>query len=615
MQEGRVLIPRVGAEISGYRLESVIARGGMSTVFLAEHLRLGRKVAVKILAGELSEDDIFRERFVRESRIAAGLDHPNIIPIYEAGEIEGLLFIAMRYVQGPHLKTLVEQLGPLAPERLLPIVWQTASALDAAHAKGLIHRDVKPGNILTDPQVSSEHQDHVYLCDFGLTKEKSSHSGLTKTGHFMGTIDYIAPEQIEGKDVDSRTDIYSFGCVLYECLTGMAPFERPTEAAVMWAHLQEQVTPVSEYRPDLPSDIDSVLSRAMAKAPVDRYQSCADLVTDLRKSIAGVHAEADPGKTDFRTRADPSEVKAPPGPPPAVRSGTPARARILAPEASVAAPEADEPPPDAAAVALTTSPTQSTGRKGAGKPSSGGVAIAIAAIVSLAIGAAGGWAFGHQRSQPDNALGSMGTETVYDVLLHHHIPDSYGQTCHELQPSVPAGADHLTLEGVFAVAQCQGPGDIEVRFYLIHATGSMQVAFSEIAEHQAGLAATRQGLTRLMQIKNQAAHSQLIVSDPPDLAPSGASCATSFKNGIADVWTRNGDFGHAEATDTGEAAGGLVACFVDPTTSLNTIMWTDNQTTLLGIASSSQVGALYDWWERRAGPTFDPYGAAAMGSG
>jgi hypothetical protein len=401
--------------------------------------------------------------------------------------------------------------------------------------------------------------------------------------------------------------------VLYECLTGMAPFERPTEAAVMWAHLQEQVTPVSEYRPDLPSDIDSVLTRAMAKAPDDRYQSCADLVTDLRKTIAGVRAGAEPAETDFR-RADSSEVKPPQAPPLAGRSGTPARARIPAPEASAAAPDADEPPSDAAAVVPPPSPTP-TGHQGASTPRSGGIAIAITAILSLAIGAVGGWAIGHQRSQPENARSAMGTESVYDVLVHHHIPESYGDTCHEVRPSLPAGADHLTLEGVFAVAQCQGAGDIEVRFYLIHATGSMQVAFFEITEHQAGLTATPQGLIRLMKIKNQAAHSQLLLNDVPDLAPRGASCATSFKNGIADVWTRNGDFGHAEATDTGQAAGGLVACFVDPTTSLNTIMWTDNQTTLLGIASSSQVGTLYEWWEKRAGPTFDPYGTVEMGGG
>jgi serine/threonine protein kinase len=274
--------PRVGSEFAGYRLESVIARGGMSTVFLSESLRLARKVAIKILAQDLAEDDTFRERFVRESLIAASLDHPNVIPIYDAGESEGLLFIAMRYVQGPQLKTVVQTSGPLPPERLLPIMSQIGGALDAAHARGLIHRDVKPGNILVDALGGQPPSDHVYLCDFGLTKQASSHSGLTQTGQFMGTIDYIAPEQIEGRDVDARTDVYSFGCVLYECLTGSVPFKKSTEAAVLWAHIQEEPIAVTERNPDLPGDIDAVITRALEKAPDARYQSCGELVRALR---------------------------------------------------------------------------------------------------------------------------------------------------------------------------------------------------------------------------------------------------------------------------------------------------------------------------------------------
>jgi tRNA A-37 threonylcarbamoyl transferase component Bud32 len=279
--------PRVGAEFAGYRLESVIARGGMSTVFLSESLRLARKVAVKVLALDLADDDTFRERFVRESLIAASLDHPNVIPIYDAGEFEGLLYIAMRYVQGPQLKTVVQTSGPLPPDRLIPIMAQIGGALDAAHVRGLIHRDVKPGNILVDTIGGQEPSDHVYLCDFGLTKQASSHSGLTQTGQFMGTIDYIAPEQIEGRDVDARTDIYSLGCVLYECLTGSVPFKRPTEAAVLWAHIQDQPIPVAERNPELPAEIDSVIDRALDKAPDARYQSCGELVAALR-SVFGV---------------------------------------------------------------------------------------------------------------------------------------------------------------------------------------------------------------------------------------------------------------------------------------------------------------------------------------
>jgi serine/threonine protein kinase len=298
--------PRVGAEFAGYRLESVIARGGMSTVFLSESLRLARKVAVKILAQDLADDDTFRERFVRESLIAASLDHPNVIPIYDAGESESLLYIAMRYVHGPQLKAVIQTSGPLPPGRLLPIMAQVGGALDAAHARGLIHRDVKPGNILVDAIGAQEPSDHVYLCDFGLTKQASSHSGLTQTGQFMGTIDYIAPEQIEGRDVDARTDIYSLGCVLYECLTGSVPFKRPTEAAVLWAHIQDRPIPPTERNPDLPAEVDTVIAKALHKTPEARYQTCGQLVAAIR-SVFGlpvsssapvlpvVMAEAPPG--------------------------------------------------------------------------------------------------------------------------------------------------------------------------------------------------------------------------------------------------------------------------------------------------------------------------------
>ena len=295
--------PRVGSEFAGYRLESVIARGGMSTVFLSESLRLARKVAVKILGQDLAEDDTFRERFVRESLIAASLDHSNVIPIYDAGEFEGLLFIAMRYVQGPQLKDVISESGPLPPARLLSILSQVGGALDAAHARGLIHRDVKPGNILVDPLIGQDRTDHVYLCDFGLTKEVSSHSGLTGTGQFVGTIDYIAPEQIEGRDVDSRTDIYSFGCVVYECLTGSVPFKKPTDAAVLWAHIQEQPIPVTQINPDLPVQIDDVITKALSKAPDDRYQRCGDLIAALRSAFGEAAGDDTPRRSPAKAPA------------------------------------------------------------------------------------------------------------------------------------------------------------------------------------------------------------------------------------------------------------------------------------------------------------------------
>jgi len=278
-----------GTEIAGYRIESVIGRGGMAVVYRAEDSRLGRKVALKLLTPSLAENEQFQQRFIRESRLAASLDHPNIVPIYEAGEADGHLFIAMRYVPGSDLKQLLSQEGPLPPARILRLFVQIGDALDAAHVLGLVHRDVKPGNILITSVAEHSghaHPDHVYLTDFGLTKRTSSLSGsLTGTGHFLGTVDYVSPEQIQGAPVGPSTDIYALGCVLYECLTGRLPFNRDDDAAVLWAHLVELPPPVSAVRPELPPAVNDVVFRAMAKAPEDRYDSCRDLVRDLEYAL------------------------------------------------------------------------------------------------------------------------------------------------------------------------------------------------------------------------------------------------------------------------------------------------------------------------------------------
>jgi hypothetical protein len=278
-----------GTEIAGYRIESVIGRGGMAVVYRAEDTRLGRKVALKLLTPALAENEQFQQRFIRESRLAASLDHPNIVPIYEAGESDGHLFIAMRYVPGSDLKALLNREGALPPARILRLFVQIGDALDAAHVLGLVHRDVKPGNILITSVAERSghaHPDHVYLTDFGLTKRTTSLSGsLTGTGHFLGTVDYVSPEQIQGAPVGPSTDIYALGCVLYECLTGRLPFSRDDDAAVLWAHLVEMPPPVSAVRPELPAAVDDVVAKAVAKAPEDRYDSCRDLVRDLEYAL------------------------------------------------------------------------------------------------------------------------------------------------------------------------------------------------------------------------------------------------------------------------------------------------------------------------------------------
>ncbi len=257
----------------------------MSVVYLAEHVRLKRKAALKLLSPELAEDPTFRARFVSEWERLAQLDHPNIIPVFEAGEADGLLYIAMRYVRTTDLKGLIEQEGHLDPERAIRIIAQTASALDAAHEQDLVHRDVKPANILVAIGAGPEGTDHAYLSDFGLTKHTQSRSGLTQTGHFMGTIDYVAPEQISGKGVDGRTDQYALACVLYQCLTGEVPFPRDEETAALFAHLQDAPPRATEHRPELPSGIDDVIGRALSKAKEDRFDSCADFARAARAAL------------------------------------------------------------------------------------------------------------------------------------------------------------------------------------------------------------------------------------------------------------------------------------------------------------------------------------------
>jgi ABC-type branched-subunit amino acid transport system substrate-binding protein len=253
-----------GSTFAGYRMESPVGRGGMGVVYRATDLSLERPVAIKLIAPELAEDERFRERFLREPRLAASLDHPNVIPIYEAGEHEGQLYLAMRFVEGEDLKTLLRREGKLTPGRALPIVGQVAGALDAAHRRALVHRDVKPANVLLDGD------DHVYLTDFGITKQLGGES--TDTARVVGTLDYLAPEQIRGDLVDGRTDVYALGCVLYECLAGEPPFRRASEAETMWAHMRDPPAPLSDH-----PRLTPVLRKALAKDPEKRYSTCAEL--------------------------------------------------------------------------------------------------------------------------------------------------------------------------------------------------------------------------------------------------------------------------------------------------------------------------------------------------
>lgn len=274
--------PLTGRTLGDFSLEALIGRGAMGTVYRAEQRRLGRKVALKVLVTELAASDEFRARFLSESRIAASIDHPNILPVFDAGEVDGLLYIAMRLVEGSgiELEALLEREGPLAPEQAVTICAQVASALDAAHRRGLIHRDVKPGNVLLAG-------DHVYLADFGIAKANIGRRELTRTGAFLGTLDYASPEQIQNDAVDAGSDIYSLGAILFRCLTGRVPFDGPSEYAVMKAHLEEPVPSATALRPELPAEIDAVLETAMAKERDVRYRSGRHLIEAARTALAG----------------------------------------------------------------------------------------------------------------------------------------------------------------------------------------------------------------------------------------------------------------------------------------------------------------------------------------
>ncbi len=327
---------RPGSHIAEYRIERLVGRGGMGVVYLAEHVHLGKRVALKVLPPEYMEDPGFRKRFEREARLAASLEHPNIVPVTDAGEFEGELWIAMRYVEGTDLREVLHGQGALNPIRAVSILGRVGSALDAAHKAGLIHRDVKPGNILIEPPSATRQVEHVYLTDFGLTKQvdtgstgvseqfapddqshhgrgsRSPGDGLTRVGYFAGTVDYAAPEQFRGEPLDGRVDVYALGCVLYECLTGSVPFVSEDEHHVMLMHLAAPVPKASTVRPGMPRGLDAVIARAMAKDRDARFPTCREMIDAARSFLAGW---------------DPSALAAagqqPPAPPPGSLAGVP----------------------------------------------------------------------------------------------------------------------------------------------------------------------------------------------------------------------------------------------------------------------------------------------------
>jgi hypothetical protein len=377
--------PRIGTVIGGCRIEAEIGRGGMGVVYRAEQLRLGRLVAVKVITPELARDPGFRERFERESRVAASIEHPNVVPVHEAGETDGELYITMRFVDGTDLRALIAQSGRLDHRRAAKLVAQVGAALDAAHARGLVHRDVKPGNVLVARMADD---DHGYLTDFGLTKRLISGAGLTRTGEWVGTVDYVAPEQIEGKPVDARADVYALGCVLHQALTGQVPYVRDSDVAKMYAHLHEPPPAVSAVAPDLPPEFDPVVARGMAKDPAERYPSAGDLGQAALAAAEGRLVDV-PERSVARGPAAPEDGQAP----------------------AVTAPAALPPTHLAAGPPAYATPSHPTEVLPGRRRSVGGLWAVLAALAGAALLAAGLFAAGvFESDEPRKAASTDGAK-------------------------------------------------------------------------------------------------------------------------------------------------------------------------------------------------------------
>jgi serine/threonine protein kinase len=398
------LVP--GSQLAGYVVEEQAGAGGMAVVFRARDAVLGRLAALKILSPALSADAEFRTRFLGESRAVASVEEPHIIPVYGAGEVDGVLYIATKFVAGGDLADVLQRAGgPLETSRAAAFTDQAAAALDAAHAAGLVHRDVKPGNILVDAVPG--RAEHAYLSDFGLSKRSMAASGLTQTGTFLGTPDYCAPEQIRGLPVDGRSDQYSLACLAFVLLTGDLPFRRPETMATIFAQLNDPVPPLARYRGDLPPGTDAVLARALAKDPAERYASCGEFAAALRRALAGAGPSVSAGgwtPTEIAAPVTPSSA----GPSPAGRapgSSPQASPRSAPQEAPWAAPQgplwpaAQAAPPAAGAAPPRTRVAQDI----PGGPTLPGQAARTGAP---AVPPAGGWP--QSRPAPPPAAGQGG---------------------------------------------------------------------------------------------------------------------------------------------------------------------------------------------------------------
>ena len=274
-----------GSVVGGYRVDSVISRGGMGVVYRVTNVALHKVYALKTLTPDLTDDAQFRDRFRREMRIAASIEHPNVVGIHYAGEHNGLLFLVMDLIVGTDLRHLVQESGALEPDRAVDLLEQFAFALDAAHAKGLVHRDVKPANMLVTVR---DGQEHGYLTDFGIAKRSDNIGALTSTGAVVGTVHYMAPEQVTGDPTDARTDVYALGCVFFQMLTGAVPYDRENSIATLFAHVHDPPPALPDELADLYPTFGAVIEKAMAKKPEDRHLSAGDFARDAACALGGI---------------------------------------------------------------------------------------------------------------------------------------------------------------------------------------------------------------------------------------------------------------------------------------------------------------------------------------
>ena len=620
-------MPMIGQDFGGYRVEAVLGRGGMSVVYRAQNARVGNFVALKVLASELATDDAFRARFLQESRMAASLSHPNVIPIYDSGPIDDLLYISMRYVSGADLRRVLKTRSRLAPETALPLIAQTGRALDAAHRAGLVHRDVKPGNILIE-RGSDDEPDHVYLADFGITKHTLSISGLTSTGHFVGTLDYIAPEQIQGKAVDARTDIYSLGCVLYESLTGRVPFQKDIDAAVIWAHVEETPEPPSALCRDLSPALDDVILRALAKDPNERFGSCREFLTAAQDAVGPQMS-----RTVMASDSDVAAVVAPTVVPaaadlrPGSQEPTPA-ASYPSERSSSALRPVPPPPPASAGPGGENPPPDEPGSRGPrswfARPAvwAAAVAVIIAGVAAWALSAGGSSASPGTAASHQSAAAMSHSSTAQSSAMSHSstasssaMPASMTTSTTTGSASASSGAGGALMRAAVTANQnSYSRGLLPPSSCTAHGM-SMLMCKDPTSTVSAVSFQTLPSLQRLYAVYEADARS---LSGEPFKANFN-DCTEAQSNGEVS-WNHASE--HSRLYSVAQLASGRmnvnlafgrVFCTFSPSGDFY-IVWTDNPGRLLGVVTGDPHDSTWDWWHK-IHHTFSLVSGGAMSMG